>query len=101
MSSNLRSTLSLLGVFGLLVCALLFAYFPAVPKSLLGWVALLLVGLPVWFVLEWLGTAVLGSQFFARLSRPMRILLAVPTLAAIMVLAVVLAQFVQRLVLSS
>jgi hypothetical protein len=83
---------------GLLACALLFVYFPAVPKSLLGWVALFLVGLPSWFALEWVGTAVLGSQFFARLSRPMRILLAVPALAAIMVLAVVIAQFVQRLV---
>jgi len=98
MSSNLRSSLLLLGLVGLLAFALLFVYFPAVPKSLLGWVALFLVGLPSWFALEWLGTTVLGSQFFARLSRPMRILLAVPALAAIMVLAVVVAQFVQRLV---
>lgn len=100
MSSNLRSFLSFLGLVGLVVCALLFAYFPAVPRSLLGWLALLFVGLPSWFALEWVGTAVLGSQFFARLSRPMRILLAVPTLAAIMVLAVVVGQFVQRLVVS-
>lgn len=60
----------------------------------------LTVGLPAWFVLEWVGTTVLGSQVFARLSRPMRILLAVPTLGAIMVLAVVVVQFVQRLVVS-
>ena len=98
MSSNLRNTLLLLGLVGLLTCSLLFAYFPAVPKSLLGWVALFLVGLPAWFALEWVGTTVLGSQFFARLSRPMRILLAVPVLAAIMVLAVVVGQFAQRLV---
>jgi hypothetical protein len=83
---------------GLLACALLFVYFPAVPKSLLGWVASFLVGLPSWFALEWVGTTVLGAQFFARLSRPMRILLAVPALAAFMVLAVVIAQFVQHLV---
>jgi hypothetical protein len=100
MSSNLRSSLSLFGLVGLLACALLLAYFPAVPKTLLGWVALLFVGLPAWFALEWLGTAVLGAQFVTRLSRPMRILLAVPALAAIMVLAVVVGQFVQRLVLS-
>jgi len=60
--------------------------------------ALFLVGLPAWFALEWAGTTVLGSQFFARLSRPMRILLAVPAFAAIMVLAVVVGQFVQRVV---
>ena len=100
MSSNLRSSLSLLGLVGLVACALLFAYFPAVPRSLLGWVALFLVGLPAWCALEWVGTTVLGSQFFARLSRPMRILLAVPALAAIMVLTVVVGQFVQRLVAS-
>lgn len=98
MSTNLRNSLSLLSLAGLLACALLLVYFPAVPKSLLGWVALFLVGLPSWFALEWVGTTVLGSQFFARLSRPTRILLAVPALTAIMVLAVVIAQFVQRLV---
>lgn len=100
MSSNLRSSLLLLGLVGLVACALLFAYFPAVPRSLLGWVALFLVGLPSWFALEWVGTTVLGSQFFARLSRPMRILLAVPAVAAIMVLAVIVVRFVQRLVVS-
>ena len=100
MPSLIRSSLSLLGLLGLVVCALLFIYFPAVPSSLLGWVALLLVGLPVWFFLEWLGTAVLGSRFFAQLSRPMRILLAVPALAAIMVVAVVLGWVVRHLVLS-
>jgi hypothetical protein len=100
MSSNLRSSLSLLALVGLLACALLVVYFPAVPKSPLGWVALFLVGLPAWFALEWVETTVLGSKFFARLSRPMRILLAVPALAAIMVLAVVVGQFVQRLVAS-
>jgi hypothetical protein len=100
MSLNLRSSLSLLGLVGLVACALVVVYFPAVPKSLLGWLVLFLVGLPVWFALEWVGTTVLGSQFFSRLSRPMRILLAVPALAAIMVLAVVVGQFVQHLVAS-
>ena len=100
MSSSLRSFLSLLGLVGLLACALLFAYFPAVPRSVLGWVVSFLVGLPSWFALEWVGTTVLGSQFFARLSRPMRILLAVPALATIMILAVVVGQFFQRLVVS-
>lgn len=95
---NLRNSLSLLSLVGVLACVLLFVYFSTVPKSLLGWVALFLVGLPSWFALEWVGTTVLGSQFFARLSRPMRILLAVPVFAAIMVLAVVVGQFVQRIV---
>lgn len=100
MPLSLRSSLSLLGLVGLLACALLVVYFPAVPKSFLGWAALFLVGLPAWFALEWVGTVVLGSRFFARLSRPMRILLAVPAVAAIMALAVIVVQSVQRLVAS-
>lgn len=100
MSSNLKSSLLLLGLVGILACALLLLYFPAVPKQFLGWVALLLIGFPAWLGLEWAGTTVLGSQFFARLSHPMRILLAVPAVAAIMVLAVVVGQFVQRLAVS-
>lgn len=94
----LRTFFILLGLVSVLVCALLFIYFPAVPQSFLGWTALLVVGFPAWFALEWLGTTVLESQFFARLSRPIRILLAVPAFATVMVLAVVVIQLVQRVV---
>ena len=72
---------------GLLLCALLYAYFPAVPHSLLGWLALVGLGVPVWIFLEWLGEAVVGSRFFARRSSGVRILLGVPTALAIMAIA--------------
>jgi hypothetical protein len=97
---RLRSALSLLGLAGMLVCALLFIYFPAVPKSALGWLALVFLGLPVWFLLEWLGEVVLGSRFFARKSSAVRVVLAVPVVAALMVLAVVLVGLVQKIILS-
>ena len=97
---RLRSALSLLGLAGMLLCALLFIYFPAVPKSALGWLALVLLGLPVRFLLEWLGEVVLGSRFFARKSSTVRIVFAVPVAAALMVLAVVLVGLVQRIILS-
>ncbi len=101
MSFNLRSAFSLLGAVGIFICLLLFLYFPAVPKSFLGWAALIFVGLPIWFFLEWLGWVVLGSRFFSQLPRWARIVVAVPVVAALMVLAAFLGQFVQRLVLST
>jgi hypothetical protein len=72
---------------GLLLCALLYAYFPAVPHSVLGWVALIGLGLPAWIFLEWLGETVVGSRFFARRSSGVRILLGVATALAILAIA--------------
>ncbi len=73
----------LLGVAGLLLCTLLYVYFPVVPHSLLGWLALLGLGAPAWIFLEWLGTVVLGARFLVRRSSGVRILLGVPTALAI------------------
>ena len=92
--------LSVLGVAGLLVCTLLFIYFPAVPRTVLGWVALVFLGLPVWFLLEWLGEMALGGRFMSRKSSAARIAIAVPVVAALIVLAIVLVGLVQRVIVS-
>lgn len=97
---KLRNVLSILGIAGFLLCALLFIYYPAVPRSVLGWLALVILGLPVWLLFEWLGEVVLGSRLFARKSSVVRIALAVPVVAALMGLGIVLAGFVQRVVSS-
>ena len=97
---NLRSSLAALGVVGFLVCALLVIYFPAVPKSALGWLALVFLGSPVWLFLEWLGEVALRSRYFAGKSSAVRIVLAVPVVAVLMVIAVLLIGFVQRVVSS-
>ena len=101
MKLNLRSSLSLFGIAAVFVCALLVAYFPAVPKSFLGWAALVFVGLPVWFFLEWLGGVVLQSQFFSRLPSIWRVLIAIPVLILLMVVAVFLIKLVQQLIVTS
>jgi hypothetical protein len=98
MKLNLRSSPSLLGVAAVFVCALLIAYFPAVPKSFLGWAALLFVGLPVWFFLEWFGGVVLQSQFFSRLPSIWRVLIAIPVLILLMFVAVLLVKLVRQLI---
>lgn len=48
-------------VFCLVMCALILVLmFGVVPRNLGGWAALILIGLPTAFALEWLGTRVLG-----------------------------------------
>jgi hypothetical protein len=98
---TLRKTLVAAGVLVFMLGMLLYLYFPAVPRSVLGWVALVVLGLPVWLFLEWLGEAVLGSRFFARRSSGARILLGVPACIVLGAVAVILVRFVQSLVLAA
>jgi hypothetical protein len=78
-----------------LLCCLLLMFFPAVPRSPLGWAALVGLGIPLWVILEWLGHIVLGSRFYARRSSFGRVLFAVPAVAILMVIAAVLIRLVQ------
>jgi hypothetical protein len=74
---------------------LLSLYFPTVPDTVLGWVALFVIGLPTWFFLEWLGTVVLGAKVIARLSSPARIAIGVPLVIALAIVGVFLIRFGQ------
>lgn len=82
----------------MLVCYALFIYYPALPKSVLGWLALIAIGLPLLFFFEWLGEATLGSTFFNRLSSIMRVTLGVPVFIILMTLVLWLASNVIRLI---
>ena len=92
---KLHNAVSAVGILAFLLCWLLYLYFPAVPHSVLGWVALVGLGLPVWFFLEWLGTAVLGSRFFARRSSGFRILVGVPVCLVLVVISMICVRLVQ------
>jgi hypothetical protein len=94
----LRNLLLVTGTVGFFVCVLLFIYYPAVPRSVLGWLALVFVGLPVWFFLEWLGNRALGMRFLTQFSSPVRIIVALPFVIALGALCIFLVQFVQKLV---
>jgi hypothetical protein len=89
------------GISVVVVCVLLYAYYPAVPHSMLGWVALLALGAPVWISLEWFGEAVGESRFFKRRSSGMRILFGVPVVLALMVIAWLGTRLVQWAVLAA
>lgn len=64
-------------------CALLYIYYPLRPRSALGWVALFVIGIPSWALIEWMGSAVLEAPLFKRLSSFGRIALGVPVLIAL------------------
>lgn len=71
----------------IVVALLLWLYYPTIPRSVLGWILLLVIGIPTWIVLEWLGHRLLEARFFSRLGSVARIALAVPILILFMIAA--------------
>lgn len=91
MRRSTRGYLSLFAILTALVSYALFAYYPAFPKSIRGWSALIFVGLPLLFLFEWIGEKTLGSDFFGRLPGWARIVLGVPVFVLLMMLVLWLA----------
>ena len=71
----------------MVVGVLLWLYYPTIPRSVLGWVLLFVIGIPTWLLLEWLGQRILEARFFSRMKRATRIALAVPILILFIILA--------------
>jgi len=78
------------------VGVLLWLSYPVVPRSFLGWVLLFVIGIPTWFVLEWLGERVLGARIFARVGSAARIALGVPLLILFVIVGAFLIRLGQR-----
>jgi hypothetical protein len=97
MSSKLRNLLLIAGVIGFIICYLLYIYYPAFPRSFLGWLVIIFIGIPVWLFLEWIGERMFGMQFFNKLSSPMRVIIAIPFFIALVAVAAFLVQLVQKL----
>jgi hypothetical protein len=88
--------LSILGIVVFCAAFLAWTFYPAIPSSLLGWAALILIGIPAYLFLEWLGETVLGSQFFKNRSSFTRVLLGVPVALILLVVALFVIGFVQQ-----
>ena len=82
----------------LLLAAQLWIFMPIVPHSILGWAALVALGLPVSMLIEWLGEALLDRKAFHRLSSPARIVVAVPVVLVLGAMAAALVWGVRTLV---
>ena len=62
---------------------LTWLYYPTVPRGIIGWIALICVGLPTWLVLDRVGNLLFSDDRWRHLSRGTRILLGVPALLAL------------------
>jgi ABC-type dipeptide/oligopeptide/nickel transport system permease subunit len=98
MSKSTRTLLTISSVFLSLICYALFVYYPAFPKSVLGWLSLIFIGMPSLLFFEWLGEKTLGSEFFNRLSVGMRIALGVPVFIILMGFVLLLASYATHLI---
>ena len=85
----------------LFLAGVLAFQFWVLPATLSGWLMLIVLGLPIWFFLEWLGEKVLGAPFFTKLSSPARVAIGVPVFVALCALAFVLVGLVRHLALSA
>jgi hypothetical protein len=61
----LKAVLGLLFVGIVLTGLLLLYYFPSVPSSLTGWVVFVVVGIPLYVLLEALGEALVNERLFS------------------------------------
>jgi hypothetical protein len=85
MPPAVRLLLVAFGVIAALVAYGLFLLYPAVPKSSLGWLALIVLGIPTILFLEWLGEYIASARVFVRLSRSGRVAVGVPVFIAVIV----------------
>ncbi|TQF70021.1 hypothetical protein [Pseudoalteromonas luteoviolacea] len=75
----MKSIFSAIGIIGFICVFLVIHFFPEIPRTIAGWTALILLGLPAWIFIEWLVEVVLGSRLFSNLSSTARVILGVPT----------------------
>lgn len=76
----MRKIIGFFGVVGFIALFLVIHFYPEIPSSTLGWVALFLLGIPAWLFIEFVGKIVLSSDFFKNHSSSVRILLGIPTI---------------------
>ncbi|MCL1142550.1 hypothetical protein [Shewanella gaetbuli] len=92
----MNQILSLLGVIVFFSAFLVWTFYPELPSSVLGWGALIIIGIPSYLFLEWLSEVVLSSQFFKSRSSFSRIILGVPIVLILLVVALLIVGFVQQ-----
>ncbi len=83
-----------------ILSAVLAIFFWVVPHSVLGWLALLIIGIAAWLFLEWFGETALSMPLFQRLSNPMRIFIGIPVMIALMAVALLVSLLVKKIVLA-
>jgi hypothetical protein len=93
-------TLAAIFTFLAFVTLFLLAMYSTVPRNILGWVALFVIGIPTWLFLEGLGEVVFSAKFFARIPGCARVAIAVPVGIVLMVIAFVVLRFGRDIITS-
>lgn len=93
---SIKVSLSIIGLVGFLLTFLVAHFYPSVPDSLMSWIALLLLGLPAWILLESVGDFVLGASFFKAMPGWLRITVGVPVVLVLMGVAFIVVLIVQN-----
>ena len=100
-SSRAEVVVTVLLAVALAAGLLLWLYYPVVPRSVLAWVLLFVIGIPSWLFLEWLGDRVLSARVFSRIGRAARIALAVPVMVLLLIVAAYIIHLGQRVIAGS
>jgi len=95
---NIVNMFGVLAFIGFIAIFLVMDFYPEIPRTGFGWLALFLLGLPAWLFLDWLGALVLGSDFFKKRSSSFRIVVGVPTVILLSGIAFVVVVFVNNFV---
>lgn len=90
--------IGIIGFLGFIAIFLVMHFYPQIPRTFFGWIALVLLGLPAWMFLEWLGEIVLRSKFYGNRGSLVRVMLGVPTVIILMGIAFITISFVNQFV---
>uniref|UniRef100_A0A5B8QV98 Uncharacterized protein n=1 Tax=Shewanella decolorationis TaxID=256839 RepID=A0A5B8QV98_9GAMM len=97
---SIKRILSVIGIIGFIAIFLVIHFYPTIPRSFLGWVALFFLGLPAWVILESTGEFVLSTQFFKCMPNSLRIFVGVPVVLGLMAFALFVIGLVQNTISS-
>ncbi|WMW80064.1 hypothetical protein RF679_15630 [Undibacterium cyanobacteriorum] len=92
MKKRIQKYLIIIALLAAVACEVLLHFSPVFPKSYVGWIALVFVGVPFMLCVEELGAMILSPKFIASWSRGARISYAV--IAMVIMLIVLIPAFV-------
>ena len=95
---TLRSLALIVGIGGLAVVYALVNFYPAFPKSMLGWLAVFLVGMPFLIGLEFVGDLIFGAKHWTKCSAPTRVSLGVVIVVILLIATAPIIMFIAGLI---
>jgi hypothetical protein len=88
----------IIGLGGFAAIYVLANFYPAFPKSTLGWLAVFFIAFPVLMGLEFLGDVIFGARYWARRSSAARISLGVLVTLGLKAVTAPVLVFIARLI---